>query len=145
MKKRRKPPGNRVTRALRTPRMRFLHLRRSLWAAGVLRIQFVYCALAEMPYMTLSAAPRRSGYTVNIPERTRGRLARAFTDWMAQSQPDWHSGPDCAGVLVWELTGNRFTHHHSCYTLCFFARRIETTSIMPRKSCRSNLAAERRT
>ena len=115
-------PGNEVTQALLTPRMRFLRLRRSLWAAGVLRIQFVYCALAEMPYVTLSAAPRRPGDTVNIPGRARRRLARAFTDWMAQSQPDWLSEPECAGVLVWELTNNRFTHQHSGYRLRFFTQ-----------------------
>jgi hypothetical protein len=142
MKRHRNTSGNGLARAARTPRMCFLRLRRSLWAAGILRIQFVYCALAEVPYVTLTAAPRRPGDTVKIPLRARRRLARTFTDWMAQSEPDWHSGPDCAGVLVWELTGNRFTHHHSGYTLRFFARSSETTSLRCKTPCGSNLIEE---
>jgi hypothetical protein len=123
-----------VSRTCCTPRARFLRIRRTLWQEGVLQIQFVYCALAEVPYVTLTATPREPGNVINISARVKERLGRAFTQWMSQTQPDWHVGPDCAGVLSWELTDNRFTHHHCGYTLSFFAQRRETQSIMPDKS-----------
>jgi hypothetical protein len=113
----RRPSGQAVT-----PRMAFLELRRSLTARRIRYIQFVYCVLADIPHVTLCAGPMIPGTVVKIPKRLRQRLVCIFCDWMAWHESDWLAGPDCAGVLAWELSVDQFTHRHSGYTQQYFSR-----------------------
>jgi hypothetical protein len=105
-----------------TPPMALLRLRRSLTARRIRYIQFVYCVLAEIPHVTLCAAPMIPGKVVTLPKRLRQRLVCLFCDWMAGHESHWLAGPDCAGVLVWELSVDQFTHRHSGYTQQYFSR-----------------------
>ena len=106
----------------RSPRSRFIRLRPILPTRSLGRIQFVYCVLAEARFITLQAIPRTAGQSLVIPSRARVRLLRAFTYWMSRYQPDWTAGPDCGGVLTWDLSTHQFTHRHAGYTQEFFVR-----------------------
>jgi len=106
----------------RSPRSRFICLRHILPTRTLARVQFIYGVLAEARLITLQAIPRTAGQTLVISNRARARLLRAFLYWMSRCQPDWTSGPDCGGVLTWDLSTDQFAHRHAGYTQQFFAR-----------------------
>jgi len=114
----RRPRGQ--GRLPRAPRRRFVRLQHILPTRTLAQIQFVYCVLAEARLITLQAIPRAAGQTFVISNRARARLLRAFLYWMSRYQPDWTSGPDCGGVLTWDLSTHRFIHRHAGYTQQFF-------------------------
>ena len=110
-----------------SPRKQFLRFRRSLRGRRVARIQFVYGVLAASSYITLTAAAsEESAGPLHFPAYMRTRLLHSFERWMSEHQPDWLDGPDCGGVLTWELSGNVFTHRHCGYTQHFFARNLRS-------------------
>jgi hypothetical protein len=110
-------------RAHRTP---FMRLRRALLAHQIASLQFVYYAFAGLRFVTLCATPiDASGGRIELPERMRTRLLRAFLRWMSLRQPDWTDGPDAAGLLRWELRRNGFAHRHYGHTQQFFRRSSE--------------------
>jgi hypothetical protein len=94
----------------------FVHLRRRVHSQSIARIEFVYCVLAEVPYVTLQAAPSVPSRVVRMSRRMRQRLVCTFFRWMALHESDWLEGPDCAGVFVWDVLENQIKHRHSGYT-----------------------------
>jgi hypothetical protein len=104
------------------PPGRFRALRRRLIARHIDRIQWVYCVLAESPQVTLCAVPTDPAAVVSMSPRLRDRLLRAFCTWMHSHEPGWLSGPDCAGVLLWELTRNEWSHRHCGYIQQYVSR-----------------------
>jgi hypothetical protein len=96
-------------------RSAFLRLRRRLAVQRIARIQFVYAVIADIPHVTLCAMPLVSDEVITVSKRMRHRLILTFCDWMAWRESDWLAGPDCVGVLTWDLAAARFTHRHSGY------------------------------
>jgi hypothetical protein len=104
------------------PRVTFGRLRRRLTVRRIARIQFVYCVLAEIPHVTLCATPLVAGEIITISKRMRHRLICTFCDWMTWRESDWLAGPDCVGVLTWDLSTEQFTHRHSGYIQQYVSR-----------------------
>ncbi len=121
----------------------FSRLRRRLAVQRIAGIQFVYGVLSEIPHVTLCATPIVSGGVITISKRMRHRLIRAFCDWMASHESGWLAGPDCVGVLTWDLSTAQFTHRHSGYTQLYFSRAHlgEPPSLAPRAASSRSMAA----
>jgi hypothetical protein len=105
-----------------SPREAFLQIQSRLVMRRIATIQFVYGVLADIPHVTLCAMPIIDGEILKLSHRTRHRLICTFCDWMAWHESDWLAGPDCVGVLTWDLSTAHFTHRHHGYTQHFFSR-----------------------
>jgi len=98
-----------------------LRLRLRLLVQGLNQIRLVYGTIAGVPQVTLTGvfAERASGRQP-ISSVDSDRVLRFFVHWMARAYPDWAFGPDCAGIIDWDLVAHVFAHRHCGYTQRFY-------------------------
>ncbi len=85
------------------PRKLFRRHQRTLPTRRVACLQFGYNVFGGMRCV-IRAVPAHAGDdALELSEKPRQRLLRAFLQWMSSSQPEWTGGPDGGGVPAWDL------------------------------------------